>query len=446
MKRILLAVSGGMDSMYLCERASELFPGASFAVAHCNFGLRGAESDADEAFVRDWCLRKGVPLFVQRFDTRSYAREQGLSIEMAARALRYGWFSRLCAEEGFDALAVAHHADDNAETLLLNLLRGTGLRGLQGMSSARKLEGCTVLRPLLGVSREEIAAWMQGHGLAWREDSSNASDAYARNRIRHEVMPVLKELNPSVLDTFEENRSRIREQLRVADDWYEEEFLRLSGMEGASAGRIPAREVAALRYPRLFLQRWTEPVSPASATLERLLTLLENGKTFSGKVFEGRSGQIRTDRGFLVLQKETQSPSAKPQLLSGPGVFSTGKGKLSIELHPRTQDLNIKLPEGQLIADAGQLVFPLLLRPWRAGDWLRPLGLCGRKKISDLFTDLHWSAERKSSACVLCACDAEGREAEPGHVLALLPVRIDDSVRVRPDTGNVLFLNYSDLV
>ncbi len=440
MKRILLAVSGGMDSMYLCEKASELFPGASFAVAHCNFGLRGAESDGDEAFVRRWCSEHGMPLFVQRFDTRAHAQEQGLSLEMAARSLRYAWFARLCKEEGFDAVAVAHHADDDAETLLLNLVRGTGLRGLQGMSAERELEGCTVLRPLLGLSRAQIRSWMQEKRLSWREDSSNASSAFARNRIRNEVMPVLKELNPSLLNTLSEDRARIREELAVADDWYRAELGRLSGLEGASAERLPAREVTALRYPLLFLRRWTQPVSPAPETLEQLLKLLQGGRTFSGKVFEGRSGRICTDRRFLRLETEPEAHPGGPLLMPGPGSYSIGAQKLVIEELDCPEGFDPHLPEGELVADAAALRFPLLLRPWRAGDRMKPLGLRGQKKLSDLFCDLHWSAAQKNGARVLCACDAQGKETEPGRILALLPIRIDDSVRVRPTSRSVLRL------
>ena len=209
--RILLAVSGGIDSMYLAEKAPELFPGASFAVAHCNFRLRGEESDGDEAFVRQWCSDAGMDCFIKRFDTRAEAEAKNISIEMAARDLRYEWFAALCRGEepsadgktGFDAVALAHNADDNAETLILNLVRGTGIKGMRGMSAdVLDGRGVRILRPLLAVPREEIHRWMVSNGKAWREDSSNAGGEYKRNRIRHEVLPVLKELNPALLKTL----------------------------------------------------------------------------------------------------------------------------------------------------------------------------------------------------------------------------------------------------
>ena len=184
--RILLAVSGGIDSMYMLNRASELFPGASFAVANCNFSLRGEEADLDSQFVVNWCSEHGLQCFTRKFDTTEYAVRKGISIEMAARELRYAWFSELCSEEGFDAVAVAHNANDNAETLILNLLRGTGTKGIRGMSGSR------ILRPLLGISREEIRRWMEGHGCSWREDSTNRDTAIARNKVRHVILPWLK--------------------------------------------------------------------------------------------------------------------------------------------------------------------------------------------------------------------------------------------------------------
>ena len=211
-RHLLLAVSGGIDSMYLANRAPELFPGARFGVAHCNFGLRGSESDGDEAFVRAWCDRHALPFYLRRFDTRAYAARNGLSIEMAARELRYAWFDELCREYGYEAVAVAHNADDNAETLVLNLLRGTGTRGLRGMGDR---DG--IVRPLLDTTREEIRNWMMDHGCAWREDSTNADNSPKRNRIRNEVFPVFARINPSFVRTLGEDMRRFARVDDIAD-------------------------------------------------------------------------------------------------------------------------------------------------------------------------------------------------------------------------------------
>ncbi len=281
--KVLLAVSGGIDSMYMAERAPELFPGASFAVCHCNFGLRGEESDGDEAFVREWCASKGVPLFVKRFDTSGYAKEERISIEMAARELRYAWFDELCREEGFDKVAVAHNADDNAETFFLNFLRGTGTRGLRGMSAHGR-----ILRPLLDISREEIRSWMEANGMAWREDSTNASSAYKRNRIRHEVMPVLREMNPALPDSFR----RAMEHISQVDDIAEDYFLGVRDSVCAD-GVVSVKALLSLKHPRYVLYRLAEPVGLTETALDNLWDVLVSGRHLAGKVFVGKSGEIR---------------------------------------------------------------------------------------------------------------------------------------------------------
>ncbi len=298
MKRILLAVSGGIDSMYLANRAPELFPGARFGVAHCNFRLRGAESDADEAFVRDWCAERGLDCFVEAFDTRSYAAQQGVSLEMAARELRYGWFARLCREQGFDAVAVAHNADDNAETLLLNLLRGTGTRGLRGMGDR---DG--IVRPLLGTSRAEIRAWMQEHGCAWREDSTNADCTPKRNRIRHEVFPVFARINPSFLRTLGEDMQRIARVDDIAEAWFRSVRDGLTDPSGAI--RIDA--VLALKHWEYALWRLVEPYRLSGPTFGKLEALLRRYRqeprgtvTLGGKTFEGSGCKLVIHNGLLM--------------------------------------------------------------------------------------------------------------------------------------------------
>ena len=301
MTRILLAVSGGIDSMYLANRAPELFPGARFAVAHCNFRLRGEESDADEAFVRAWCAVRGWTCFVEHFDTAPYAAEHGLSIEMAARELRYAWFGQLCREQGFDAVAVAHNADDNAETLVLNLLRGTGTRGLRGMGDR---DG--IVRPLLGTSRAEIRAWMQEHGCAWREDSTNADNTPKRNRIRNEVFPVFARINPSFVRTLGADMRRIARVDDIAESYFQS--VREGLVTDAGAIRLPA--LLALEHWEYVLWRLVEPYALSGPTFERLVTLLRRYREepagtvpFGGKRFEG-TGTVLVIRRKLLIPKK----------------------------------------------------------------------------------------------------------------------------------------------
>ena len=221
--KLLLAVSGGIDSMYMANRASDFYPEASFDVAHCNFGLRGSESDGDEEFVREWCASRGLRCHVHRFATREQAAREGRSIEMTARDQRYAWFSELCRQEGLDAVVVAHNANDNAETMLLNLLRGTGVKGIRGMAQeSLRDDGLKILRPMLGISREEIRSWMTGRNLTWREDSTNAENVVKRNILRNEIFPLLEKINPSFLPTLAADMERFSQVDDIAEDYFKE--------------------------------------------------------------------------------------------------------------------------------------------------------------------------------------------------------------------------------
>ena len=300
--RVLLAVSGGIDSMYMLHRAPELFPGASFAVAHCNFRLRGEESDGDEAFVRAECGKLGVECFVERFDTAGYASQHGVSVEMAARELRYEWFSRLCGERGFDALATAHNANDNAETLILNLLRGTGTKGLRGIPDGK------ILRPLLGVTRDEIRAWMVAGKHDWREDRTNGENEARRNKIRNQVFPVFAEINPSFVKTLGEDIRRIRQTDDIADDYFREAEAQIVRKGATGLPEIGVTGLLALKHWRYVLWRILEDYGFSAETFEKLCTLLDRYRTeplgtvtLSGKSFQAPEYVLRARKKSLVL-------------------------------------------------------------------------------------------------------------------------------------------------
>ena len=310
---ILLAVSGGIDSMYLANRAPELIPGASFAVAHCNFSLRGAESDGDEAFVRDWCSRNGVSCHFVRFDTEAHAREHGVSIEMAARDLRYGWFASLCREHGYEAVATAHNANDNAETLCLNLLRGTGTRGIRGMAAEGQVPGAPdipLLRPLLSTSRAEIRAWMEANGQGWREDSTNAGTDYKRNRLRNNVFPEFEKINPSFVRTLGEDMQRFGQVDDIAEDYF------LSCGIEPGCRDIPVDALLALRHWEYVLWRLLEPYGFSQETFGKLTALLRRYReeprgtvTLSGKSFEAPAYMLKASRKTLSVVGRLQSGS-----------------------------------------------------------------------------------------------------------------------------------------
>ena len=291
--KLLLAVSGGIDSMYMAERSlrGDLFPSCDFAVAHCNFRLRGEESDGDEAFVRQWCSKRGVLCFVRAFDTAGYASSRGISIEMAARELRYSWFAELCVSEGFDAVVVAHNADDNAETLLLNLLRGCGSRGLRGMAPDSGELPRRVLRPLLSVPRAEIRAWMEAEGLSWREDSTNTDTAFKRNKLRSMVMPVFAEINPSYLRTLAADMERFAQVDDIAEDYYQQALSECVLPDGA----IDLKKVVTYKHWEYLLYRFTEGHLNADGLL-RLKKSVASGRPLGGKIFgpyKVRKGKLR---------------------------------------------------------------------------------------------------------------------------------------------------------
>ena len=301
--KILLAVSGGIDSMYMANKASELFPGASFAVAHCNFSLREDESDGDELFVREWCDEKNIKLYVKRFQTHDYATAKGISIEMAARELRYSWFSELCSEFSFDAVAVAHNANDNAETLILNLLRGTGSKGLRGMSCISG-ENPVIVRPLLGTTREDIERWMIRNGKKWREDRTNADNDYKRNRIRNRIFPIFKQINPSFIRTLNRDMAHFSQVDDIADDYFRKAGLNLE--KG-----VDVRELLKLEHWEYVLFRLVEPYGFSHETYDKLVELLHSDRTISGKTFQSPSHVISIKKKIISITPQGTFSSRK---------------------------------------------------------------------------------------------------------------------------------------
>ncbi len=373
---LLVAVSGGIDSMCLMEKVRQ--EGGPFAVAHCNFGLRGAESDADEAFVREQAARHGIPCHVKQFDTEAFASAEGISIEMAARRLRYHWFGELCREHGYTAVAVAHNANDNAETLILNLLRGTGLKGITGMKAEGFLPDpdfgdIPLLRPLLEMTREEIVAFAREHGLNWREDSTNAQTDYKRNRIRNLVFPIFATINPSFVQTLNRDMERFAAELNL--------ILKNGHNQGRAVAHASKPFVASLLVPPTACGR-----GPLPLTRPRVAMGLE---------------ACATAREYTLVEEEWDGTEA------------------------------VKQPEGVLILDA-EKVGAYVEGAWESGDWIKPLGAPGRKKLQDWFTDHHIPADEKPFVPLLKSV------AEPHHVLAVIPCCIDHSVRVTATTRRIL--------
>lgn len=316
----LLAVSGGIDSICLASLFLNSSSGRRFAVAHCNFHLRGEDSDSDEALVAAWCGRNGVRYHKADFDTEQYASSHNISIEMAARELRYDWFASLCKDNGYYGVAVAHNANDNAETLILNLLRGTGLRGITGMQvetvvpvTRDELSGVRLLRPMLSFSRKQIEEYVAANSLEYHDDRTNAETVYKRNRIRHLVFPVFESLNPSFLTTFAREMNAFSEVQEIADDYFIS--VRESVCEPAGKDellRINAVRLCHLKHYKYVLYRLLEAYGFRDRLLEPVVRLLESGKTFSGKVFEAPGYELITAGECLIVRKATRVVSDSP--------------------------------------------------------------------------------------------------------------------------------------
>lgn len=306
----LLAVSGGIDSMCLASLFLNSSAGRRFAVAHCNFHLRGEDSDSDEALVAAWCGRNGVRYHKADFDTEQYASSHSVSIEMAARELRYDWFASLCKDNGYYGVAVAHNANDNAETLILNLLRGTGLRGITGMQvetvvpvTRDELSGVRLLRPMLSFSRKQIEEYVAANSLEYHDDRTNAETVYKRNRIRHLVFPVFESLNPSFLTTFAREMNAFSEVQEIVDDYFIS--VRESVCEPAGKDellRVNAVRLCHLKHYKYVLYRLLEVYGFRDRLLEPVVRLLESGKTFSGKVFEAPGYELITAGECLIVR------------------------------------------------------------------------------------------------------------------------------------------------
>lgn len=442
--RVLLAVSGGIDSMCLADifRHDGRVP---FAVAHCNFRLRGEEADADEELVRKWTRKYGTPFHCIRFDTETEAKQRGISIEMAARELRYGWFKHLCLTHGYKAVVTAHNANDNAETLLLNLLRGTGIKGMLGMAVRGKLpvEGADIplLRPLLKVPREDIRTHAKWHNVPFREDRTNADDVYRRNRLRNKVFPQLQAINPSFVLTFLEDMERLRAVDAIADDYYL--AMKEQCQEGDSIDIDRLRDMPHWEYI-LYRILVEQGFTPAEAKLAE--DLLKGGRQISGTTIGCGDKVLYGAFGKLVISEPRDFwDEDKPVSVTGPGTYTFGNKTVIVAEEAWNPDRDPRLKRGgnTLIADARYLAYPFTLRGWKHGDYLRPIGLSGRKKVQDLFTDLKLSLDEKHETPILvkegCFRDEQGSGFRD-HVSAVLPYRIDAKLRVTRQTPSIIRL------
>ena len=409
---VLVGLSGGADSVALLGVLVRL--GYPCRALHCNFHLRGDESDRDEVFARQFADSLGVPFLKVDFDTRGYAAIHQESIEMAARSLRYRWFEEQRQAFDAEAIAVAHHRDDSVETLLMNLLRGSGIRGLGGI---RPRNG-QVVRPLLAVSRAEIEEWLQTQGWDYVTDSSNLSDAYTRNFIRLRVLPLLEQLNPAARETI----ARSAAHLSAAEQLYA-----YTVEEARKAVFITADSLsieALMRYPspETLLYEWLRPLGFSRIVVGELFESL-TGR--SGKQFYSATHQVLKDRDRLYIAP-LQEPSAwQPIEIPVATGELTQPLHLSFQLMERTSDFQLERASDAAYFDAEKLPGRLTLRLPQKGDWFVPFGMRGRKKLSDFFADQKMNRWEKLRQPLLCAGES---------IVWVVGRRTDDRFRVGEET------------
>ena len=406
----LLGVSGGVDSMTMLHLFLNCPDVGGIAVAHMNFSLRGEESDGDEAFVREFCVERGIRFFCRKVDTRAVASSEGISIEMAARKLRYEWFGALLDEMHLDFLAVAHNLNDSVETLYLNLLRGTGLKGISGI---KPLSG-RVFRPMLEFSREEIEHFAAERGIGFRVDSTNLSSEYSRNRIRNEVFPQFGIINPSFLETVSADMKRFSE----AEEILSEELGRRRAALCSRSGDALLIDIDALLdggHTAYWLFMILEEYGFNSAQAVRIAAALEGE---SGRSFFSPTHILVKDRKFLKIYPCSDAPLRE----------------CTVRIFERTDSFDPKrAPEGILYADADLLHLPLRCRRWRDSDRFRPFGMKHFRKLSDFFSDLKLDVFQKRNLTVVTDFDDCGIE----RIVCVLGLRLDDRFRITSATRRI---------
>jgi len=411
-KKLLLATSGGLDSMVMVD----LFRKLSFeiAIAHCNFQLRGVESFEDQNFVQNYAESNEIKLFVTQFDTEAFAKDYKLSTQVAARELRYNWFYELLETEEFDYVLTAHHADDNLETFLINLVRGTGLDGLTGIPAQNE----NVIRPLLIFSRQEVEQYAKVNNIDWREDSSNASDKYLRNKIRHNLVPILKELNTDFLSSFHKTQVYLQEYKTMGEDASIMVYQQVAKEIGEDI-HFDLNKLQQLPNYKSYLYQWLREFG--FSAWDDIYDLVESQ---SGKQVFSNEFRLLKNRGFLILspiniedKKEEYYIFKDQKEIDSPLNLSFSK----------VADIGIGSNRA-IFVDEDKLHFPLVLRRWKEGDSFQPFGMEGKsKKVSKIFKDEKLSLIDKENTWLLCSDD---------KIIWIIGIRQDERFKIEKTTKN----------
>lgn len=425
-KKIIVAVSGGSDSMVLAVLLKKT--GSAMIIAHCNFGLRAAESDGDEALVRNWAEANGVPLFIQKFDTQKILKDEGGNLQETARNLRYEWFEQLRKEQGFDLIATAHHKQDSVETMLINFLKGTGISGMHGILPQQN----KIIRPLLSFTKEEIQQFALLHNIPWREDSSNAKDQYTRNAIRHNLLPVMEQMFPQVVESLAGNTIRFREAEMLYNESVERYRRKLIEQRN-NDWYIPILKLRHVTPLSTILWELIRPFDFNAAQLKDVLHLLdaETGRYVSSSTF-----RIIRNRDFLIITTLQQKESTHILVQEDDSRIEASGFMLTVK-HAvyKTSDMNkIKqLSKEEVCLDADTLQFPLILRPWKTGDYFYPMGMNRKKKkVSRFLIEQKMPLHEKEQVWVL----------ESGkRIVWVLGMRPDERFKITAQTAKCVYFS-----
>ncbi|MEI6059656.1 MAG: tRNA lysidine(34) synthetase TilS [Bacteroidota bacterium] len=428
--RILLAVSGGVDSIAMVRLVKD--SGFDFGIAHFNFGLRGEESDGDEAFVKGIAEYFNVPFYLNKSDTKKYAAEQKISIQMAARDLRYAWFDEILSEHGYDYVATAHHLDDQAETFFINILRGTGISGMHGILPKQG----KIIRPLMFTTREKIMEYALDLKLVWRDDRSNKSRKYLRNKLRHDVLTELYKINPQFSVKLNESISHLRDVEAIYN-------YHMAGVTADLVQNTPEGILISIDWiyeyqpHETYLFELLKPYDFAFPVVKEIVRSLD---TFSGKTFYSPTHRLLRDRENFIIQPLTElttepQPAEAVALQKG---ISELEYPVCLTIYETDQISDLPLGKSSMAClDLDKLVFPLQLRKWEKGDWFIPLGLKGKKKLSDFFVDQKISLADKEKTWLLVS----GKD-----IIWVIGKRIDNRFRISSKTKRALVISGPELI
>lgn len=412
--KLILAISGGRDSVALAHLLHTL--DYDFTMAHVNFKLRGEASDTDEAFVKNLANELNTPCLIKHFNTKHYAQEKGVSIQMAARDLRYDWFNALAQENNFGWILTAHHLDDALETFLINLTRGTGLKGLTGIPANNN----NIIRPLLAFSRDEITNYCTENNISWREDQSNSETKYTRNKLRHDVIPVLKKMNPSLLQSFQKTLKQLQgsekivantlENIKKNTDFFNKKDENIT---------LNIANWHALKNHKTLLFELLQPYG--FTDWDAIFQLM---KTQSGRIIYSKNYRLIKDREQLILSKNVTCNTQKTSIQEN----DTSIENMLLET-VTTSSKNITKTLNEVLIDKDLLKFPLKVRNWKKGDYFYPLGMQGKKKISKFFKDEKLSLLEKEQTKLLIS---------ENNIVWVVGKRLDNRYKVTSKTKNIL--------